>query len=177
MPHFVDALKRDRSLNVRLSAMDAVRPFKTTTTDQAVGEAFRHDAEYRRTIVIAGLHSYSWTPHTSRQRVDWRVTSRDREALNANWDTTAAVLLADIVSGERAGAEYAMEAFVALGRDEIIPPLRNALKKHGTKDLAEVHLNCGNDVRGDAGERWGHAHGYSIERTPGSGKARCGSLR
>lgn len=177
VPEFVEALKRDGSLKVRLSAMNAVMPFKTTTTDHAVAVAFRRDDELRRIEVVAGLQAYGWAPQTNRQRVYWWVTSRDREALNANWDTTSEVLLADVVSAEPAGAAYAMEAFVALGRDEIIAPLLNALRKHGTITLAEVYLNCGNDILEEAGERWVYAHGYSIQRTPGSGKVRWGSLR
>jgi HEAT repeat protein len=174
--HFLDALEHDSSLRVRTTAVEALTQFRTPRADSAIAKRFTDD-DYRIEYVVNALRAYGWVPPSDRQKVYGWITMHDRVLLASEWETTKRILLADVVAGDRKNAEYAIETFIQLGREEIVESLVIALNKHGTKPLAEVYLNCGYEPLKKAAVDWASRHSYSIKAMPGSGKVRWGSMR
>jgi len=83
--------------------------------------------------------------------------------------------LADLQSGDRRKTENAAYAFVSLGKEEIIPNLIDTLDTHGTKEMAEMYLNCGNTRLADAARSAASKHGYQFSSDPPANKVAWGS--
>lgn len=173
---FLRTLLHDKSSLVRVTIVKALSSIRNARTDSVVANAFR-DVEYKESSIVWALDSYGISPRSDRQKVYWWITLHNSSLLQSNWEITKRVLISDIISGNREAAEYAMETFIALGREEIVNPLISALNRHGTKAIAEVYLNCGHELLEQAAEDWAWNHGYYVVRSPGGGKVRWGSMR
>jgi hypothetical protein len=71
--------------------------------------------------------------------------------------------------------ENALFTFISLGRQDIIPDLIRVLNNKGTKNTAEIYLNCGNSQLEAAAMTWAKRHGYHITSLPGSGPVKWGN--
>ena len=118
------------------------------------------------------LSSLGWIPESDSDRIHFWVGLRNSEKLKENWNTTKDVLLKDVKSYNCLTIENALYAFVAIGKEEIIPKLIETLNEKGDKAMAEAYLNCGHSGLAEAAREWVSSHGYSI--STGSGKAPVG---
>jgi hypothetical protein len=71
----------------------------------------------------------------------------------------------------------ACHKFIQLGDASRIPELVFLLNKFGDVSLAEDYMNCGESTLGDAGCKWGKAHGYNCTTGYGSNRVRWGSKK
>jgi hypothetical protein len=102
---------------------------------------------------------------------------RDKDALIMMWEQTKSVLLEDVISSEYRAIENALYAFIAMGKQEIIPTLINTLNSTGNKTMSEAYLNCGNKELDSAAREWVKKHGYSIISGAGASPVGWGSWR
>ena len=81
-----------------------------------------------------------------------------------------------LLAGLRSEKEIAWAASVllALGREDTIPALIEALNRHGTEEIAEWYLNSGQPDLEKAARRWAETRGYTIVTMPGSPSLRWG---
>ena len=96
-----------------------------------------------------------------------------------NWDEAfnkyslknvmTAIFVFDRPSTARPAIKRACERYIREGNESNIPELKNILRFHGDRSLAEVYLNCGqNDLSSEA-KRWAKIHGFVISHTSGYG--------
>lgn len=108
------------------------------------------------------LQEIGWEPQSADDKVHYLVAKRDRLALAEMWPDAKRVLLKDVESNEYAVIENALQAFVSMGREEVIPELINVLAQKGTSAMAVVFLNCRNKQLRDAAREWANKNGYHI---------------
>jgi len=122
------------------------------------------------------LKTFNWSPASSKEHIHYAVAKRNRSALLKNWTQTKEILLAEVVSRRRQKIKGALYAFIAIGKEEIIPVLINTLKKKGNKIMAETYLNSGSRRLSDAATTWAYGNGYSISRGSGANDVSWGSF-
>ena len=86
----------------------------------------------------------------------------DKAHLNQHWDVTRYVLLTDIQTGKQNKIENAIYALVSLGNEDVLTELKRIIIAHGSKDIAQTYLNCGNNELRKAAESWAAERGYQI---------------
>ena len=114
----------------------------------------------------AALQKLGWAPTTGNERVYFWVCTAAGPNLHTYWEKTKRVLLADVQSGNPRKIENAVNTFVALGNDEIIPELISILKTKGSRDMAQAYLNSGESRLGEAARASASAHGYQLSTDP-----------
>jgi hypothetical protein len=110
----------------------------------------------RIALVLRQAH---WSPKSDAERTHWWIARRDRADLVRNWETTKAVLVADLKSRFTLDALYAA---IAIGQADFIPDATAVLVTGGNQAMAEAFLNCGQPDLRQAGEAWAKARGYTI---------------
>ncbi|MBN2242600.1 MAG: HEAT repeat domain-containing protein [Acidobacteria bacterium] len=109
------------------------------------------------------LRELDWQPSSDEERVWVMVAERNRQALAENWDTARRVFMDSLKSGDNRDVQNAVFALIRIGRDETIGELVQVLQEKGTFAIAEVYLNCGNDILRDAARDWALKNGAGIE--------------
>jgi HEAT repeat protein len=109
-----------------------------------------------------------WKPTTMEERIHFAVIDRNGFYLRNYWDETKKVLLNDVVSKQGHAIRFAVNAFVGIGNEEIIPNLQEILEKNGDKEMAEAYLNCGHAELRTCAQTWAAKHGYRIIGGKGS---------
>ena len=122
------------------------------------------------------LEAFKWSPVSPKEHVYSAVAKRDRRALLKNWTQTKEILLAEVVSRRRWKIKGALYAFIAIGKEEIIPELIDTLNKKGNKIMAETYLNSGSGPLSDAATAWAHERGYHVSRGNGANDVSWGSF-
>ncbi|MFC1550879.1 HEAT repeat domain-containing protein [Candidatus Neomarinimicrobiota bacterium] len=113
------------------------------------------------------LNTLGWMPESTSDYIHLFVTQRNGIKLKSMWEGTKRVLLEDMYSDKENSIKNALFAFVAIGKQEIIPELINILNNKGTKATATAYLNCGNEELSKAAKSWAKKHGYFIMQSPG----------
>jgi HEAT repeat protein len=128
-----------------------------------------------RTQAGTSLEKLGWEPTTMEETVYYYVGKQDKEQLLSIWDKTKQILLKDIESDKYLRVHSAVETFIGIGNEEIIPVLIDILNNKGTETMAETYLNCGKDTLRDAAKNWAFENGYTINTIVGSGTVNWGS--
>jgi hypothetical protein len=113
--------------------------------------------------LVATLEKLGWHPASAAERVYLLISKQDKHGLDAQWEETKGVLLADLGSGEHRRVENAVYTLVCLGRDDVLPDLIRFLGESGTREMAETFLNSGRPELHQAGKEWAKANGYEIQ--------------
>jgi hypothetical protein len=87
--------------------------------------------------------------------------SVDAEALG---NAVAAFALFPVQVDAKPAAYSACYSLIQKGDESLIPEMIDLLERYGDERLCEYYLNCGQPDLGDAGGRWAHKRGYSVER-------------
>ncbi len=130
------------------------------------------DWDFGKKVAIALQKKFGWQPQNVGDKVHYAIAMRDKSVLIGIWEQMKGVLLEDVLSNEYIVIENALYAFIALGREEIIPDLIKTLNSKGNKTMAEAYLNCGQKELDSAARAWSASHGYYI--TVGTGTAPVG---
>lgn len=112
------------------------------------------------------LKEFQWEPATDRERLYWRIGTRDRDSLALDWEPSKRLLLEDARSRNPKRIENAINTFIAVGKHDMVPELVKILDATEDTSICEIYLNCGHPVLGNAGRRWATKRGYTV--TPGS---------
>jgi HEAT repeat protein len=124
--------------------------------------------------VAVRLRKLHWRAESMADSIHLWVAERDGKRLTRTWERTKRVLLEDVKSSEYIVIENAVYAFVCIGKDEIIRELKRVLDENGTKEMAEVFLNAGEDRLEKAAERWARERGYEILQKVGKPEIQWG---
>jgi len=131
------------------------------------------DWEAGRSSALA-LRKLNWKPESMRDKIHLLVVEKNGIELKNLWDDTKSVLLNDVESNNYRVIQNAIFAFIALGKQEIIPELIEILNTKGTKTTAEVFLNCGNSELSSAARSWAISRGYTITSARGNSAVQWG---
>ncbi len=123
------------------------------------------------------LTKLNWSPTNEKDWVRFWVAKREGTKLESNWSLVSKILLSDVRSGTRSVIQNAVYAFIGIGREEIIPVLRETLSTEGNKTMAEVFLNSGSAALADEARDWAERRGYKIEAGRGAHPVSWGSIR
>jgi len=126
--------------------------------------------------VADALVKLGWSAKTDADKVHFWVANKKRNLLEQNWEITKKVLLKDVESDDSATITYALYAFIAIGKEDVLPDLINKISQKGTKTMAEAYLNCGHNELYDTAMSWANKNGYSISAGTGSNPVDWGKL-
>ena len=161
----ITAMHQDKEWIVRASVAEALgmlggaRAVKTL-----LAAMYDNDSPVRKEAADALLR-LGWTPKNSSDKVHLWISKKDEQSITANWSMIKKVLLHDFNAGK---ISYALYAFIAIGKEEIIPVLIDMLNKKGTETMAEAFLNCGHDKLEAAGRHWASVNGYGVWKGDGA---------
>jgi HEAT repeat protein len=108
----------------------------------------------KHTHICQSLNQLGWRPTTDKEWVYYYVAERKKEILLSNWQLTKRILLKDLKSSDELSYMFAAKALIQLGKEEIIPSLKNALYSSNSKDLANLYKNCGNGQLSKIAVQW-----------------------
>jgi uncharacterized membrane-anchored protein YjiN (DUF445 family) len=112
--------------------------------------------------VADALDELGWQPTTDEEKVHYLAAKRKVDELKQMWDITKRVLFKDIESNDYRVMKNAVHALLSIEKKGIIQELIDILNKKGTKEMAEIYLNCGCPELCKAVESWAFRHGYEI---------------
>jgi len=105
------------------------------------------------------LQNLDWKPSSDDDRVRLQVARRDKKSLLADWEQAKRVLLADASSRASRRTVNAIYALIGIGQGDVLGDLVAILDAAGTREMAELFLNCGNARLADAARAWALKHG------------------
>jgi HEAT repeat protein len=126
--------------------------------------------------VIEALSRLEWQPGSDEDRIHTFVARRQGDELRTSWNLSKEILMNDILTDDYWHVENAVNAFMGIGKEEIIPVLERLLDTKGSKTMAEAYLNCGHSALGDAARLWAKQHGYTISKGAGAYPVRWGAF-
>jgi HEAT repeat protein len=171
IPALRDALK-DEDFRVREAAAQALAKLGDRESIPALREALKDkDSDVRRAAAGALLMLGEY-PKSVSQMVDLAASSGAYGMLELLWPEAKPRFLAGLRSEHE--IDWAAHALLHLGHPETIPALIEALHRHGTVEIAEWYLNCGEPSLEAAARSWAGARGYTIRSLPGSPAVRWG---
>ena len=119
--------------------------------------------------IASALQMLGWQPQTPREQVYYMINTNDRRCLSEKWETVKKVLLEDVRSGETRAVYYALNALVAMGKDEVIPELVEILNTKNSAMIAEAYCRRGFAKLYKEGNKWLEDHGYRWVTLVGGG--------
>ena len=145
----------DKSMTIsaleKIGSQDAMSALYNELTD------WLHNEKIANILIRSG-----WRPQSDDDRIHLWVARRQKKDLLNNWDITTKILLKDIDSGNLNAIRNAIYTFIGIGRKNIIPDLINRLNSAGSREMAEIYLNCGSQQLETAAQDWARRHGYRI---------------
>ena len=90
------------------------------------------------------------------------VAKKDRKGLTRNWEQTKQVLINDLKSDNLNTIETATYTFIGIGENETLNDMLRVLYQSGTKNLAQVYIDCGIDEISTLAKDWAHNQGYTL---------------
>lgn len=166
----LQAALQDKDLRVATSAAQALSALGAAESviRSMVAKLNDWHANHRAAAVLTNL---GWRASTDAEQVFLLVGQRDSQTLVAKWPLTKSVLLKAIDSPQFNTIQTALFAFIALGKEEIIPVLIDKLNRTGNKTMGEAFLNCGEPRLRRAAEDWARQRRYTISSAQGTGSA------
>lgn len=119
------------------------------------------------------LQELQWSPPTLRDSLLLCIALHDVNGVRRRWDELGPLLLDDLDSGGTRMLRAA-KLTIAVGRDDTIDALRNALHGSSNKDLAELFLNCGESRLYTAASEWAKKHNLRITSSRTGSQIRWG---
>ncbi|MCX6570529.1 MAG: HEAT repeat domain-containing protein [Candidatus Aminicenantes bacterium] len=105
---------------------------------------------------------------------DSEVRSIAAHALAEIGAPAAERLIPALRAGDLAVVARAHSFFIEWAEPGSEDPLIQALNAHGTTEMAEEYLNCGNSALREAAQKWAAVHGHSTVSLPRSGRGGAG---
>ena len=165
IPALREALK-DQDSDVRRAAAQALAKLGDRESIPAFREALKDTAGFVRHEAAGALLMLGEYPKSVSQMVELAACSGAYEMLEVLWPEAKPRLLAGLRSEHE--IHWAAWDLLHLGHQETIPALIEALDRHGTVEIAQWYLNCGEPSLEAAARSWAGARGYTIRTRPGS---------
>jgi len=108
------------------------------------------------------LTRIGWEPRSNEDEIHYLVAKRADSDLKALWPDAKQILLNDIASQNTDKLNYALYAFIGIGKEEVIGDLLHVLKNHGTVQIAEAYLNSGHKDLVSGAENWSSQRGLEV---------------
>jgi HEAT repeat protein len=164
----------DENVELQLQALKNLNLIKNLEVNDALIRKLTDwnvNSELIKTLIKLG-----WKPKSDVDEIHSLVALRNATDLRNKWDLAKSVLLKDIKSQNYHTVENALNAFIGIGKKEIIPILVSTIKNNGNKNMAEVYINCGDKELKKAAEDWAELNGYKVVSIPGSSALGWGSM-
>jgi len=94
--------------------------------------------------------------------IHFLVAQKRYPDLQKNWNDTKNVLFEDLYSNDPIIVENAVYFFVSFGDSKVIPKLLEVLDNQKTSFIADIFLNCDNEILASSAHSWATRHGYSV---------------
>jgi len=141
---------KDENSGVRAKAAAAIFGWEDERALEALIEAVNDTSDDVRHAAAQGLTSFD-------------KGDAPGSKVHAQWKQTASAALDKVFQAKDypaiAGAAH---YYVRKGKEDTEPVLISALEAYGTKEMAEMYLNCGNEKLSAAAEEWAKKHYYTI---------------
>lgn len=108
------------------------------------------------------LAKIGWEPRSNEDEIHYLVAKRADSDLKALWSDAKRVLLKDIKSRNTDKLNYALYAFIGIGKDEVIGDLLDVLESHGSIQIAEAYLNSGHEKLIIGAQNWTSQRGLEV---------------
>jgi len=142
----------DRNQAVRMSAAAALVKIGGPAAVQMLVN--RLSSWYARGTAAETLDVIGWKPENPIDRTYYFIAKGRREKLVADWDATRYVLLKKMQSGSESSRRYAINAFIAIGENSILPRLIDFLDKMGSEEIAAIYLGSKQADLVEAAKKW-----------------------
>lgn len=104
-----------------------------------------------RQLAAKGLDAMEWRPKLASERVHYYMAVGQEEKVQENWEVYKQILLLDFKSGNALRTDYAIQVFLHLGKEDMIPEMIQIMKDEQSRIIAQTFLDCGNEVLRQAG--------------------------
>ena len=120
--------------------------------------------------ISSALIKLGWKPTTTEEKIRILLCNKNKEMLLKNWDAVKRFLLAEARNGDHKQTRQAVYDLMKLGQPDTINEMCAILKSKGTKQMAEMFLNSGQEELESAARDWFERKGYQIVTYPTSQK-------
>lgn len=124
--------------------------------------------------ILTSLYTLGWKPESISDTIHVCVAKKNWYQLNKFWKEAKEILISDLYSKRECVVENSVNCLLTLGKIEMVPILIDFLNVDGSKEIAEIFLNCGNTKLSTAAKAWASDYGYSIDFTSGYRDIRWG---
>jgi HEAT repeat protein len=108
------------------------------------------------------LDSLEWEPVVPSNRIHYLYAKGKTNELLDEWELTKKTLLDDMQSGQKKSIQNAVDAFIDLKGNTIIPELIDILERDGNILIAQAYLDSEYQMLMDAAIEWANRHGLNM---------------
>ncbi len=98
-----------------------------------------------RKLAANGLNSLEWKPKFASERVHYYLATGQEQTVLNDWKVNKQILLLDFKSGNTLRTEYAIQAFLRLGEENMIAEMIEIMKDERSRIIAQSFFECGNE--------------------------------
>lgn len=163
------ALKDKRAVNPLIKALayehcsvreSAASALGEIGDSRAISALVPHLSEVEiRSGIIAALSKLQWRPQTDRERTYVRLEQQKWNEISGHWPISRSILLSDLKAEDPETVQSAAFALIAIGTDDTLKELADALKNAGTYMMGLVYYNSGQPQLRMAAIQWAFNEG------------------
>jgi len=98
-----------------------------------------------RQLAAKGLNAMKWKPKFASERVHYYLATKQEQTVLDDWNVNKHILLLDLKSGDVRKTEYAVQAFLRLGKENMSAEMIEIMQDEQSRIIAQAFLECGND--------------------------------
>jgi len=98
-----------------------------------------------RQLAAKGLNAMKWKPKFASERVHYYLATRQEQTVLDDWNVNKQILLLDFKSGDMLKTEYAVQAFLRLGKENMAAEMIEIMQDEQSRIIAQAFLECGNE--------------------------------
>ncbi len=98
-----------------------------------------------RQLAAKGLNAMEWLPKFASDRVHYYLAVGQEQTVLDDWKVNKQILLLDFKSGIMLRTEYAIQAFLRLGKENLVPEMIQIMKDEQSRIIAQAFFQCGNE--------------------------------
>jgi len=103
-------------------------------------------ADWKNRILAAkGLNAMEWEPQFASERVHYYMATGQEQTVIDDWKLNKQILLLDFKSGNMLRTEYAIQAFLRLGQEDMTAEMIKIMKEEESRIMAQAFFECGNE--------------------------------
>ncbi|MDM8541512.1 HEAT repeat domain-containing protein [Desulfococcaceae bacterium HSG9] len=98
-----------------------------------------------RKLAARGLNAMEWQPKFASERVHYYLATGQERTVLDDWKVNKQILLLDFKSGDMLRTEYAIQAFLRLGQENMTAEMIKIMKEEESRIIAQAFFECGDE--------------------------------